>query len=124
MKVRFHSCGAFRPVLPDLIDCGMDVRETVQTHLDGNEPEGVKRDFGRDLSFDGGVSTQTTLPFASPEAVRSEFRQRVRVLGENGGYICGPDHGIMPDVVGETGQSPGPASRPSAPAGALVRPSG
>lgn len=164
VKVWFHSCGAFRPVLPDLIDCGMDVWETVQTHLDGNEPEGLKRDFGRDLSFYGGVSTQTTLPFASPEAVRSEVRERVRVLGENGGYICGPDHGIMPDVpienvlamidearryneparhqasdgpglerltdrarpnvVGETGQSPGPASRPSAPAGALVRPSG
>jgi uroporphyrinogen decarboxylase len=96
--VWFHSCGAFRPVLPDLVDCGMEVWETVQAHLDGNEPEGLKRDFGRDLSFYGGVSTQTTLPFGSPEAVRTEVRERVRVLGENGGYICGPDHGIMPDV--------------------------
>jgi uroporphyrinogen decarboxylase len=96
--VWFHSCGAFRPVLPDLIDCGMEVWETVQAHLDGNEPEGLKRDFGRDLSFYGGVSTQTTLPFGSPEEVRSEVRERVRVLGEHGGYICGPDHGIMPDV--------------------------
>ncbi len=98
VKVWFHSCGTFRPVLADLVDCGMDVWETVQTHLVGNEPGGLKRDFGRDLSFYGGVSTQTTLPFGSPEAVRSEVRERVRVLGENGGYICGPDHGIMPDV--------------------------
>jgi uroporphyrinogen decarboxylase len=98
VKVWFHSCGTFRPVLADLVDCGMDVWETVQTHLGGNEPESLKRDFGRVLTFYGGVSTQTTLPFGSPEAVRSEVRDRVRVLGANGGYICGPDHGIMPDV--------------------------
>jgi uroporphyrinogen decarboxylase len=98
VRVWFHSCGSFRPVLPDLIDCGMDVWETVQAHLDGNEPEGLKRDFGRDLTFYGAVATQTTLPFGSTEAVRSEVRDRIRVLGKNGGYICGPDHGIMPDV--------------------------
>jgi uroporphyrinogen decarboxylase len=98
VKVWFHSCGSFRPVLPDLIDCGMDVWETVQAHLEGNDPEGLKRDFGRDLTFCGAVATQTTLPFGSSEAVRSEVRDRVRVLGEHGGYICGPDHGIMPDV--------------------------
>ena len=98
VTVWFHSCGTFRPVLPDLIDCGMEVWETVQAHLVGNEPDGLKRDFGRDLTFYGGVSTQRTLPSSSPDAVRSEVRERVRVLGADGGYICGPDHGIMPDV--------------------------
>jgi uroporphyrinogen decarboxylase len=98
VKVWFHSCGTFRPVLPDLIECGMDVWETVQVHLEGNEPEVLKREYGRDLAFYGAISTQRTLPHGSPEDVRAEVRERIRVLGKGGGYICGSDHGILPDV--------------------------
>jgi len=98
VKVWFHSCGSFRPVLPDLIDCGMDVWETVQVHLKGNEPTGLKRDFGRDITFYGAISTQSTLPRGTVDDVRAEVRERIHVLGKGGGYICGSDHGIMPDV--------------------------
>lgn len=97
-KVWFHSCGTFRPVLGDLVDCGMDVWETVQAHLPGNEPEDLKRHFGKHLTFYGAISTQHTLPNGTPEQVRAEVRERIRILGEGGGYICGSDHGIMPDV--------------------------
>jgi uroporphyrinogen decarboxylase len=98
LKVWFHSCGQFRPVMGDLIDIGLDVWETVQTHLAGNEPDVLKREYGAHITFFGGISTQTTLPFGTSDDVRREVRERVRVLGQNGGYICGPDHGIMPDV--------------------------
>ena len=98
MKVWFHSCGTFRPVLPDLIDMGMDVWETVQVHLRGNEPRELKREYGRDITFYGGISTQRTLPHGTPQQVREEVRERLRVLGEGGGYICSSDHTIMPDV--------------------------
>ena len=98
LNVWFHSCGQFRPVMGDLIDIGMDVWETVQTHLPGNEPDVLKREYGAHITFFGGISTQTTLPFGTSEDVRREVRERIRVLGKNGGYICGPDHGIMPDV--------------------------
>jgi uroporphyrinogen decarboxylase len=98
LKVWFHSCGQFRPVLGDLIDIGMDVWETVQVHLPGNEPEVLKREYGRHITFYGAISTQTTLPLGTEEDVRREVRERIRVLGRNGGYIVGPDHGIMPDV--------------------------
>ena len=98
IKVWFHSCGTFRPVLPDLIECGMDVWETVQVHLKGNEPEVLKREYGRDLAFYGAIGTQQTLPHGTPEDVRAEVRERIRVLGKGGGYICGSDHGILPDV--------------------------
>ncbi|MDD1651235.1 MAG: uroporphyrinogen decarboxylase family protein, partial [Methylococcaceae bacterium] len=97
-RVWFHSCGTFRPVLGDLVDCGMDVWETVQAHLPGNEPESLKRDFGKHITFYGAISTQHTLPEGTTDQVRSEVRERIRVLGEGGGYICGSDHGIMPDV--------------------------
>ena len=76
----------------------MDVWETVQTHLPGNEPDVLKREYGDHITFFGGISTQTTLPFGTSDDVRREVRERIRVLGKNGGYICGPDHGIMPDV--------------------------
>ena len=98
LKVWFHSCGTFRPVLPDLVDLGMDVWETVQVHLEGNDPRELKREFGRHITFFGAISCQTTLPFGSPEDVRREVRERVKVLGRGGGYICGPDHSIQKNM--------------------------
>ncbi len=98
LKVWFHCCGTFREVMPDLIDIGMDVWETTQVHLPGNEPEVLKREYGRDITFYGAINTQSTLPFGSSEDIRQEVRERIRVLGEDGGYILGGDHTILPDV--------------------------
>jgi uroporphyrinogen decarboxylase len=98
LKVWFHSCGTFQEVLPDLIEIGMDVWETAQVHLPGNEPEVLKREYGKDITFYGAVNSQKTLPFGTPEDVRAEVRERIRVLGRGGGYICSSDHTIMPDV--------------------------
>lgn len=101
LKVWFHSCGTFRPVLPDLVDTGMDVWETVQAHLEGNDPAELKREFGRHITFFGAINCQQTLSFGTPEDVRAEVRDRVRVLGKNGGYICGPDHSIQGNMPAE-----------------------
>jgi uroporphyrinogen decarboxylase len=101
LKVWFHSCGTFRPVLPDLVDMGMDVWETVQVHLEGNDPHELKREFGKSITFFGAISCQRTLPFGTPEQVRAEVRERVAVLGRGGGYICGPDHSIQKNMPPE-----------------------
>jgi uroporphyrinogen decarboxylase len=95
--VWFHSCGDVTAILPDLIDIGVDVWETVQLHTLPMAPATLKREFGRHLTFFGGVNTQR-LPFATPAEVRAEVRACIEVLGEGGGYICGPDHHIKPDV--------------------------
>ena len=58
----------------------------------------MKREFGRDITFYGGINSQTTLPHGTTEQVRAEVRDRVRVLGKGGGYICSSDHSILPDV--------------------------
>ncbi len=97
-KTWFHCCGNFREVMPDMIDIGMDVWETTQVHLPGNEPEVLKREYGKDICFYGAINTQQTLPFGTPEEVRAEVRERIRVLGKGGGYIVGGDHTILPDV--------------------------
>ncbi len=85
-------------LLPELIEMGVDVLEPCQVHLPGMAPERLKRDFGSDLVFYGAVNTQHTLPFGSAEAVRQEVRERIRVLGADGGYIVGPDHSVNKDV--------------------------
>lgn len=101
LKVWFHSCGTFPQVLPDLVDMGMDVWETVQVHLEGNDPDVLKRDYGKHLTFFGAINCQKTLPFGTPEDVRHEVRERIRVLGKGGGYICGPDHSIQKNMPAE-----------------------
>jgi uroporphyrinogen decarboxylase len=96
LYVWFHSCGGIGEVLEDLIEIGMNVWETVQAHVPGNEPGVLKRTYGSDLTFFGGINTQQTLPFGTPDDVRREVQERITVLGEGGGYICGPDHHIKP----------------------------
>ncbi|MBI2193322.1 MAG: hypothetical protein HYU36_15205 [Planctomycetes bacterium] len=96
----FHSCGDVSAVLGDFIDMGVDVWETVQLHTLPITPRELKRNFGRHLAFFGGINTQR-LPFRTPEEVRVEVQQCIRVLGRKGGYICGPDHHIKPDVAPE-----------------------
>jgi uroporphyrinogen decarboxylase len=98
LPVWMHSCGAIREVLPDLVDAGLDIWETVQAHLPGNEPVALKRDFGKHLTFAGGVNMQHIGSFAHPDQVRDHVVERIRVLGRGGGYICGPCHTVMPEV--------------------------
>ena len=91
----FHSCGDVSSILGDLVDIGLDVLEPTQAHLPGMNPKWLKKEFGKQLTFFGGISTQTTLPFGTPEQVRLEVRQRIEVLGEGGGYIVAPDHTVL-----------------------------
>ncbi|MBC8372985.1 MAG: hypothetical protein H8E53_05275 [Planctomycetes bacterium] len=96
----FHSCGNISDVLGDLIDIGMDVWETVQLHTLPMTPEVLKREYGRHVTFFGGINTQK-LPFATPDDLRAEVRRKIDILGRGGGYICGGDHTINLDVPAE-----------------------
>jgi uroporphyrinogen decarboxylase len=97
----FHSCGDITSILPDLLDIGLDVWETVQLHTLPMTPEKLKQEFGKHMTFFGGINTQH-LPFASTSEVIEETTRCIEVLGSDGGYICGPDHHIKPDVSAET----------------------
>ena len=95
--VWFHSCGDITAILPDLVDIGMDVWETVQLHALPVSARDLKREYGRHIAFFGGVNTQR-LPWASPVEVAVVVQHCIEALGEGGGYICGPDHHVKPDV--------------------------
>lgn len=90
-----HSDGAIRPVLPDLIEAGIDILDPVQWRCTGMAREGLKRDFGDRVVFHGAVDNQYTLAFGSADEVRQEVVDNLRILGEGGGYILGPCHNIQ-----------------------------
>jgi uroporphyrinogen decarboxylase len=81
--------------VPGLIDMGIDVLQALQFDADGMDPVELKGKYGDRLCFEGGVSVQKTLPFGSPEDVRTEVSRLSRVLGKGGGYILGPSHVIQ-----------------------------
>jgi uroporphyrinogen decarboxylase len=102
VKVMLHSCGAIRPLLPDLIDAGLDAINPVQISCRGMEAEGLKRDFGRDLAFwGGGCDTQNILPRGTPAQVREHVLHQCEVLAPGGGFVFQQVHNIMANVPAE-----------------------
>lgn len=94
-KVMYHSCGSVILAVEDLIDCGIDVLESLQFYTAGMTPEALKDNFGDRLCFHGGVSVQKTLVTGTPEDVTAEVEHLKKVLGKNGGYILAPAHKIQ-----------------------------
>lgn len=90
-KLLLHCCGAVRPLLPMIIEAGVDMLEPIQVRARGMEPEGLKRDFGKDLCFYGGLDLQQILP-GPKQGVIDETRRLIDLLGRDGGYIFGPGH--------------------------------
>ncbi|MCP3920228.1 MAG: uroporphyrinogen decarboxylase [bacterium] len=97
-KLMVHSCGCIRPFIPTWIDMGLDVLDPIQPRVQGMEPEGLKRDFGAQISFHGGVDLQEVLPFGTPADVMAEVRRYIRALAPGGGYIVAPAHNVQSDV--------------------------
>jgi uroporphyrinogen decarboxylase len=91
-----HSCGSFLPVIPDLIEIGLDILHPIQP--EAMDVLALKREFGRDLTFCGGLGTQRLLPLGSPEEVRREVRRLKQQLGRGGGYVLEPGITVQADV--------------------------
>jgi len=95
-KGYFHSCGHIRPIVPDLIDIGVDMIQPLQPEaMDIFE---LKREFGRDLCLVGGISTQKTLPFGTPQDVIREIDRCLGEMAAGGGYILAPAKPLLPGV--------------------------
>jgi uroporphyrinogen-III decarboxylase len=98
-KTFIHSCGAVLPFIPEFIDAGFDVLNPVQCSAIGMDPRTLKREFGKDLVFwGGGVDTQKTLPFGTPEEVYREVRERIDIFGEGGGFVFNSIHNVQSNV--------------------------
>ena len=94
-----HSCGAVRTLIPAVIEAGFDILNPVQCSAAGMDAAALKAEYGSDLVFwGGGVDTQKTLMFGTPEAVRDEVFRRVEVFGKGGGFIFNAVHNIQANV--------------------------
>lgn len=96
--VMYHCDGAVYPLIPDLIDVGIDVLNPIQPDAKDMDPQRLKDEFGARLTFHGGVDIIKTLPRGTPEEVAAEVRERVNVLGKGGGYLLASSHHIQSDT--------------------------
>ncbi|MFC1693212.1 uroporphyrinogen decarboxylase family protein [Candidatus Latescibacterota bacterium] len=98
-KTMIHTCGGVRPIINDIIEAGFDILNPVQTSAAGMDPGELKEEFGDRIVFHGGgVETQKTLPYGTPEEVYDEVSERIRILNKGGGYIFNTIHNIQADV--------------------------
>ena len=101
-KLFFHSCGAIRPVIGDLIEIGVDILNPVQVSATGMDSAELKREFGKDITFwGGGVDTQRVLGDGTPEDVRTDTRKRIEDLAPGGGFVFATVHNIQGNVPAE-----------------------
>jgi hypothetical protein len=95
-KVIKHCCGGIFPIIPYMIEAGIDALNPVQCSAEGMDPQRLKDAYGKDLVFwGGGVNTQKTLPFGTPGEVRKEVLERLRIFSKGGGYIFTAIHNIQ-----------------------------
>ncbi len=99
VKVMLHCCGGVRELLDDLIDAGLDAINPVQISCTGMDPAGLKRDFGKRLTFwGGGCDTRDLLVKGTPEQVKQHVREQMKIWSPGGGYVFQQVHNIMADV--------------------------
>ncbi len=94
-----HCCGGIYELIPELIDAGFEVINPVQINAINMEPERLKREFGKEITFwGGGINTQSILNRATPQQVKDHVKHNLEVFSKDGGFVFTTVHNIMPDV--------------------------
>jgi len=93
-----HTCGSVVDIIPDMIECGLDVLQSIQPEASGMPLVNLKRRFGRNLCFHGGISIQKTMPYGSRDEIRSEVASIAEIAKQDGGYIFCTSHNIQADT--------------------------
>ena len=95
-KTFIHSCGDVYPLIPDFIAAGFDILNPVQCSAAEMDPRRLKREFGRDITFwGGGIDTQHTLAFGTPDEVYRQCRERIDIFGPEGGFVFDAIHNVQ-----------------------------
>jgi len=98
-KTFIHTCGSIIDLLPDIIEAGFDILNPVQCSAAGMDPRMLKERFGEKIVFwGGGVDTQRTLPFGTPEEIRRQVRERIEIFGRGGGFVFNTVHNVQAGV--------------------------
>ena len=91
-----HCCGSVIDIMPDIIEIGLDVLESVQPEARDMNPYKLKKEFGSDIAFWGCLGSQSTIPFGTPNEIKTEVRKLKREMAKGGGYILAPAKSLQP----------------------------
>ena len=100
-KIYYHSCGAVSQMLNDLIEIGVDAINPVQVNAKNMNPKDLKRFYGDNITFWGGIDSQKILPNGTADEVRAAVRYTIDELSPGGGYVLAGVHNLQPDVPPE-----------------------
>ncbi|HSH68791.1 MAG TPA: uroporphyrinogen decarboxylase family protein [Deferrisomatales bacterium] len=98
LKVMYHTCGDVYQFIPDLIENGLDMLQSLQPQATNMDIKRLKREFGKDLAFQGGMDIQQVLPLGTPEDVRKMVKYAADNAKQGGGYFFGTSHNIQTDT--------------------------
>lgn len=102
MHTFLHSCGSIYKLLPDLIEAGYDIINPVQINVRDMEPDRLKKEFGRDITFwGGGADTRHVLNHAQPSEVKEHVKRLLDIFSPGGGFVFNTVHNVLPDVPPE-----------------------
>ena len=96
-KIFLHTCGSVRELIPCFIDVGVEILNPLQPSARGMDSFEIKKEFGRDLVFHGGVDIQHAISGSKENAIK-EAKKRIEAFAPNGGYIFSPSNHLQPDV--------------------------
>jgi uroporphyrinogen decarboxylase len=96
-----HCCGTVFDIMDDIVDTGLDVLESVQPEAAGMNPYELKKGWGDKITFWGGLGTQQTIPYGTPDEIRGEIRKLYNEMSKGGGYILAPAKELRPEVSTE-----------------------
>ncbi len=96
-----HTCGSVPDIIPDMIECRLDILQSIQPEANGMSLANLKKRFGKSICLQGGVSIQKTMPFGSQDDIRREVRSIANTVKPDGGYIFCTSHNIQADTTVE-----------------------
>ena len=98
IKVMHHTCGSVVDLIPEFIECGLDILQSLQPLARGMDFKRIKTEYGKYISFQGGIDIQNTMPFGTVARVKEEVKRTIETLGPGGGYILCTSHNLQPDT--------------------------
>jgi uroporphyrinogen decarboxylase len=96
-----HCCGSIADIMPDIIEIGLDVLESVQPEATGMNPYQLKKKWGDKIIFWGCLGSQSTIPFRTPDEIKKEVQKLCHEMGKGGGYILSPAKALQPETPTE-----------------------
>ena len=99
--VLHHTCGSVVDIIPDTIEIGLDVLESIQPEAQGMNPYEIKERFGKQIAFWGGLGSQSIIPHGSPDELRGEIKQLSSKMTKGGGYILAGAKDLQPETPTE-----------------------